>query len=429
MGNCLKKKKLEDPNRDDARPPTGVRISLQQKNSVPIQGRNSEAPMTVQGRNYTSIQKRNPTRKRRPRGKKHGPNTQRDRSLARAIKKEEVLHAYRPTQFSYNVLHAATNKFSNKNLIGRGGFGDVFKGWIHSCAKTPAKPNDGQAIAVKRLRNKQPQGHEAWQNELNFLTKISHQNLVKLIGYCCECEHKILVYEYMPKGSLDAHLSKERDTELTWGRRIKIAVGVARGLDHLHTVPRPIIHRDLKTSNVLLDADFNPKLSDFGLAKYGPHDHETHVSTRVLGTKGYVAPEYIGTGHLTLKSDVYSFGVVLLEILSGSSAVDRFSNGMLENLADHAKPYLSNKLRLPHVIDKRLGSNFSMEEAQELAEIILQCLNSDANSRPTMTEVLSSLEQLEQHRDSSKHNLRGLAAPQKVLPLNFHRDIKENPVS
>lgn len=130
-----------------------------------------------------------------------------------------------------------------------------------------------------------------------------------------------------------------------------------------------------------------------------------------------------------MKSDVYSFGVVLLEILSGSSAVDRFSNGMLENLADHAKPYLSNKLRLPHVIDKRLGSNFSMEEAQELAEIILQCLNSDANSRPTMTEVLSSLEQLEQHRDSSKHNLRGLAAPQKVLPLNFHRDIKENPVS
>ncbi|CBI31996.3 unnamed protein product, partial [Vitis vinifera] len=227
----------------------------------------------------------------------------------------------------------------------------------------------------------------------------------------------------------DARPPTERDTELTWGRRIKIAVGVARGLDHLHTVPRPIIHRDLKTSNVLLDADFNPKLSDFGLAKYGPHDHETHVSTRVLGTKGYVAPEYIGTGHLTLKSDVYSFGVVLLEILSGSSAVDRFSNGMLENLADHAKPYLSNKLRLPHVIDKRLGSNFSMEEAQELAEIILQCLNSDANSRPTMTEVLSSLEQLEQHRDSSKHNLRGLAAPQKVLPLNFHRDIKENPVS
>ena len=148
---------------------------------------------------------------RRPRGKKHGPNTQRDRSLARASKKEEVLHAYRPTQFSYNVLHSATNKFSNKNFIGRGGFGDVFKGWIHSCAKTPAKPNNGQAIAVKRLRNKQPQGHEAWQNELNFLTKISHQNLVKLIGYCCECEHKILVYEYMPKGSLDAHLSKGKN--------------------------------------------------------------------------------------------------------------------------------------------------------------------------------------------------------------------------
>ncbi|RVW82351.1 putative serine/threonine-protein kinase PBL3 [Vitis vinifera] len=370
MGNCLKKKNLEDPNRDDARPPTGL-PSIHQKNSVPIQGRNSEASMTVQGRNYTSIQKRNPMRKRRPRGKKHGPNTQRDRSLARAIKKEEVLHAYRPTQFSYNVLHAATNKFSNKNLIGRGGFGDVFKGWIHSCTMTPAKPNDGQAIAVKRLRNKRPQGYEAWQNELNFLTKISHQNLVKLIGYCCECEHKILVYEYMPKGSLDAHLSKERDTELTWRRRIKIAVGAARGLDHLHTVPRPIIHRDLKTSNVLLDADFNPKLSDFGLAKYGPHDHETHVSTRVLAPKDMsllntleqMPPRSIRSmsrnqlyRHLTLKSDVYSFGVVLLEILSGSSAVDRFSNGMLENLADHAKPYLSNKLRLPHVIDKDLGA-------------------------------------------------------------------------
>ena len=146
---------------------------------------------------------------RRPRGKKHGPTIPRDRPLSRVIiKKEEVVHAYRLMQCSYNVLNAATNKFSKKNLLGRGGFGDVYKGWMHVGTMTPAKPNDGLAIAVKRLRNKQRDGHEQWQNELNILIKISHPNLVKLVGYCFECDHKILVYEYMPNGSLDTHLSQ-----------------------------------------------------------------------------------------------------------------------------------------------------------------------------------------------------------------------------
>lgn len=148
---------------------------------------------------------------RRPRGKKHGPTIPKDRPLSRVIKKEEVLHAYRLLHFKYDVLNAATNKFSKKNFIGRGGFGDVYKGWIQVCTMTPAKPNDGLAIAVKRLRNKHRDGHEQWQNELNFLIKISHPNLVKLIGYSCECEHKILVYEYMPNGSLDTHLSKGKN--------------------------------------------------------------------------------------------------------------------------------------------------------------------------------------------------------------------------
>lgn len=207
---------------------------MQQKISVPpVQGKIPE------GRKYTSVKKKNsrnppastyivsssivkfflllrglselyadfrfPGAESRHGSKRHGPT-------GRVVQKQEVFHAYRLSQFSYDVLHAATNKFSKKNFLGRGGFGDVYKGWIHLCTMTAAKPNNGVAIAVKRLINRERQGHEEWQNEVNFLSKISHQNLVKLIGYCSQYEHRILVYEHMAKGSLDAHLSKGKQT-------------------------------------------------------------------------------------------------------------------------------------------------------------------------------------------------------------------------
>ncbi|KAF5443285.1 hypothetical protein F2P56_035854 [Juglans regia] len=316
-------------------------------------------------------------------------------------KKDRLLHACKLIRFGFSVLKAATKKFSSKNLIGQGGFGDVYIGYISYCSTSAAKPGAGYAVAVKRLRKTGAQGHNEWLNELKFLSRLDHPNIVKLIGYCLEGENRILVYEYVTGGSLEAHLFKEDDAELNWSRRIKIAVGAARGLAYLHTHGRSIIHRDVKSSNVLLEDDFNPKLSDFGLARYGPQDDQSHISSRVLGTRGYFAPEYFAKGHLTLKTDIYSFGVVLLEIFSGCGAIENHSDGMVGDLVEWAKPYLSNK---QCIIDKRLGNNFPREGAQKFVKIILRCLNSDPKGRPTMSEVVADLERLVQYTGSCNQN-------------------------
>ncbi|KAJ9172170.1 hypothetical protein P3X46_015442 [Hevea brasiliensis] len=236
---------------------------------------------------------------------------------------------------------------------------------------------DSEAIEHKATVN----GRSGFLNEMKFLSLLNHPNIVKLIGHCCEGEHRML-----------------NDTELNWKRRINIALGVARGLEYLHTRGKPVIHRDLKASNVLLGKDFNAKLSDFGLAKFGPQDDETHIITRVVGTRGYFAPEYFATGHLTLKTDVFSFGVVLLEILSGCEAIKKHSDGVATDLAQWSKPHLSNKVELHRVVDKKLGS-IPMEEAQDFAEVILRCLGSNPRTRPTMTEVVADLEKLQQRMD------------------------------
>ncbi|PKI36855.1 receptor-like cytoplasmic kinase 176 [Punica granatum] len=309
-------------------------------------------------------------------------------------KKEEMFHAYRLHCFCYSVLKEATHKFSSKNLVGEGGFGDVYKGWINPCTMTATKENNGSIVAVKRLRRTGAQGHKEWLNELRFLSEFNHPNIVKLIGYCCEDQQRILVYEYMLRGSLEELLFGENNQELSWSRRIRIALGAARGLEYLHEHAEPVIHRDIKASNILLDGDFTAKLSDFGLARLGPQDDRSYVSTRVLGTKGYFAPEYIGTGHLTLQTDTYSFGIVLLEIFSGSSAITKYSDGNGVNLAQWARPYLSSKLELHHIMDRRLGMKFPLEKAHNFTKITLRCLHMNPKNRPTMAEVVTDLEQL-----------------------------------
>ncbi|XP_041016227.1 probable serine/threonine-protein kinase PBL18 [Juglans microcarpa x Juglans regia] len=337
--------------------------------------------------------------------------TPRDWSLMKVNRMDRLLHACKLIRFGFSVLKAATKKFSSKNLIGQGGFGDVYIGYISYCSMSAAKPGAGNAVAVKRLRKTGAQGHNEWLNELKFLSRLDHPNIVKLIGYCLEGENRILVYEYVTGGSLEARLFKENDAELNWSRRIKIAVGAARGLAYLHTHGRSIIHRDVKSSNVLLEDDFNPKLSDFGLARYGPQDDQSHISSRVLGTRGYFAPEYFAKGHLTLKTDIYSFGVVLLEIFSGCGAIENHSDGMVGDLVEWAKPYLSNK---QCIIDKRLGNNFPREGAQKFVKIILRCLNSDPKGRPTMSEVVADLERLVQYTGSCNQNkLRTSISPAK----------------
>ncbi|KAJ6719493.1 hypothetical protein OIU79_007204 [Salix purpurea] len=181
------------------------------------------------------------------------------------------------------------------------------KGWVEENGTAPVKPGTGLTVAVKTLNHDGLQGHKEWLAEVNFLGDLVHPNLVKLIGYCIEDDQRLLVYEFMPRGSLENHLFR-RSLPLPWSIRMKIALGAAEGLAFLHEeAERPVIYRDFKTSNILLDADYNAKLSDFGLAKDGPEGDKTHVSTRVMGTYGYAAPEYVMTGHLTSRSDVYSF--------------------------------------------------------------------------------------------------------------------------
>ncbi|XP_010521843.1 PREDICTED: protein kinase APK1A, chloroplastic-like isoform X2 [Tarenaya hassleriana] len=308
----------------------------------------------------------------------------------------EILQSPNLKSFSFSELKTATRNFRPDSVLGEGGFGCVFKGWIDEQTLTATKPGTGTVIAVKRLNQDGWQGHKEWLAEVNYLGQFSHPHLVKLIGYCLEDEHRLLVYEFMPRGSLENHLFRRGSyfQSLSWSLRLKVALGAAKGLAFLHCAETRVIYRDFKTSNILLDSDYIAKLSDFGLAKDGPTGDKSHVSTRVMGTYGYAAPEYLATGHLTTKSDVYSFGVVLLEMLSGRRAVDKNRPAGEHNLVEWAKPYLANKRKMFRVIDSRLQDQYSMEEVYKAATLALRCLSTEVKLRPNMKDVVSQLEQI-----------------------------------
>ncbi|XP_074382920.1 putative serine/threonine-protein kinase PBL10 isoform X4 [Apium graveolens] len=212
----------------------------------------------------------------------------------------EILESPNLKSFTFSELRNSTRNFRPDSVLGEGGFGSVFKGWIDEQSLAASKPGTGIVIAVKRLNQEGLQGHKEWLAEINYLGQLSHPNLVKLIGYCLEDDHRLLVYEFMPKGSMENHLFRRGShfQPLSWGVRMKVALGAARGLAFLHGVDNQVIYRDFKTSNILLDSKFNAKLSDFGLARDGPTGDKSHVSTRVMGTYGYAAPEYLSTGGL-----------------------------------------------------------------------------------------------------------------------------------
>ncbi|KAL6567724.1 putative serine/threonine-protein kinase pbl3 [Orobanche gracilis] len=324
-------------------------------------------------------------------------------SLPTPRSEAEILSSPHVKAFSFNELRNATRNFRPDSLLGEGGFGYVFKGWIDEHTLTAAKPGSGLVIAVKKLKPEGFQGHKEWLTEVNYLGQLHHPNLVKLIGYCSEGENRLLAYEFLPKGSLENHLFRRGPQPLTWATRIKVAVGAARGLSFLHDAEEQVIYRDFKASNILLDGEFNAKLSDFGLAKAGPTGDRTHVSTQVIGTHGYAAPEYVATGRLTTKSDVYSFGVVLLELLSGRRAVDKTKTGVEQNLVDWAKPYMSDKRKLFRIMDIKLEGQYPQKAAFTAATIALQCLSHEAKVRPRMAEVLATLEQFQASKSTTKN--------------------------
>ncbi|XP_072997518.1 probable serine/threonine-protein kinase PBL8 isoform X2 [Typha latifolia] len=360
--------------------------------------------------------------------------------------------------FTLFELETITKSFRPDYVLGEGGFGTVYKGYIDENVRVGLK---SLPVAVKVLNKDGHQGHREWLTEVNFLGQLRHPNLVKLIGYCCEDDHRLLVYEFMYRGSLENHLFRsvmsfiyttvlhmttdllrenyiaepdfscfifsETAAPLSWATRMSIALGAAKGLAFLHNAERPVIYRDFKTSNILLDSDFTAKLSDFGLAKAGPQGDETHVSTRVMGTYGYAAPEYVMTGHLTARSDVYSFGVVLLELLTGRRSVDKTRPSKEQSLVDWARPKLNDKRKLLQIIDPRLEDQYSVRAAQKACSLAFYCLSQNPKARPLMSDVVETLEPL-QGSGGSEGSV--LTLPTGGLPdYRMHRRLTGNGVN
>ncbi|KAJ7957974.1 Protein kinase [Quillaja saponaria] len=307
-------------------------------------------------------------------------------------------------KFTPDELKSATWNFKPEMMVGEGGFGMVFKGWVEENTYKPSKTiGVGMPIAVKKSDPHSHQGFPQWETEVKFLGKFTHPNLVKLLGHCCDETHFFLVYEYVQRGSLDNYLFGNCKEPLSWNTRLKIAIGAARGLAFLHTSENSVIYRDFKSSNVLLDRAYNPKLSDFGLARSGPSSSKSHVTTQKIGTYGYAAPEYVATGHLYVKSDVYGFGVVLLEILTGLIVFDTNRPMGEHNLVNWAKPFLTKKRKLLRkIMDPRLGERYPITGALEAAKLIYNCLESEQKNRPSMPEVLETLEKINAMRDKNQ---------------------------
>ncbi|GFP79186.1 serine/threonine-protein kinase at3g07070 [Phtheirospermum japonicum] len=286
---------------------------------------------------------------------------------------------------TFDELSAATQNFNPENSIGEGGFGKVYKGHLAS------KNID---VAVKQLDRNGFQGNREFLVEVLMLSLLHHPNLVSLVGYCAEGDQRILVYEYMASGSLEDHLlnlGPDRKP-LDWDTRMRIAEGAAKGLEYLHeTANPPVVYRDFKASNILLDADFYPKLSDFGLAKLCPTG-KNYVSTRVMGTYGYCAPEYAATGQLTTKSDVYSFGVVFLEMITGRRVIDTSKPSEEQNLIEWAQPLFKDKKKFHLMADPLLEGSYPEKGLYQALAIAAMCLQEEATTRPLIADVVTALQ-------------------------------------
>ncbi|XP_048447020.1 cysteine-rich receptor-like protein kinase 10 [Pyrus x bretschneideri] len=285
-------------------------------------------------------------------------------------------------QFHFATIQAATSNFSDDHKLGEGGFGQVYKGTL----------SNGQEVAVKRLSRNSGQGIEEFKNEMVLVAKLQHRNLVRLLGFCLEGEEKILVYEYVPNKSLDCFLfDPEKQGQLDWSRRYKIILGIARGIMYLHEDSQlRIIHRDLKASNILLDGEMHPKISDFGMARIFGVDQTQASTNRIVGTYGYMSPEYAMHGHFSVKSDLYSFGVLVLEIISGKKNSSFFQTDAAEDLMSHAWKLWRDGAPL-ELLDPCLRNSYSRTEVIRCIHIGLLCVQEDPADRPTMQSVVLML--------------------------------------
>ncbi|KAI3443635.1 hypothetical protein Pfo_000300 [Paulownia fortunei] len=297
--------------------------------------------------------------------------------------------------FSLSDVEKATDYFNETRILGEGGFGRVYSGVLE----------DGTKVAMKILKRYDQQGGREFMAEVEMLSRLHHRNLVKLIGICAEDRTRCLVYELIPNGSLESHLHgiDKETAPLDWSARLKVALGAARALAYLHEDSSPpVIHRDFKASNILLEDDFTPKVSDFGLARTALDEENKHISTRVMGTFGYVAPEYAMTGHLLVKSDVYSYGVVLLELLTGRKPVDMSQPPGQENLVSWARPLLTSREGLESIVDTSLGPDFPFDSIVKVAAITSMCVQPEVSHRPFMGEVVQALKLVYNECDEMK---------------------------
>lgn len=310
--------------------------------------------------------------------------------------------------FTYNELREATNDFHRLLKIGEGGFGSVYKGTV----KPPNGKGNPIVVAIKKLNRYGMQGHKEFLAEVQFLGVVDHPKLVKLLGYCAvdgeRGIQRLLVYEYMKNKSLEDHLFGKNTPPLPWITRLKIMSDAAEGLEYLHEgIEVQVIFRDFKSSNVLLDANMNAKLSDFGMAREGPTGDNTHVSTAPVGTYGYAAPEYVDTGHLKQKSDIYSFGVVLYEILTGRRAIERSRPPSEQKLLEWVKRFPADSRMFNMIMDLRLRHQYPLNAARKIAKLADRCLIKEAEERPNMSEIIEVLKEaiLESEGSSSGVNI------------------------
>ncbi|KAE8717120.1 Serine/threonine-protein kinase CDG1 [Hibiscus syriacus] len=275
---------------------------------------------------------------------------------------DEPNEGNRAYTFNYQQLASATRNFSKESLIGQGGFGAVYKGKLEST---------GQVVAVKQLDKTGLQGEKEFLVEVLMLSLLRHRNLISLIGYCAEGDQRLLVYEYMQQGSLEDHLHylKPEKKALGWNTRMTIVAGEG----------------------------FNPKLSDFGLAKFGPSGDKSYVSTRIMGTHGYCAPEYLTSGKLTMKSEIFSFGVVLLELITGRKALDDSRAREERLLVDWARPMLRDGTNISNLADPLLRGHFSKSTMKKAVEVASLCIQENANCRPSISEIVLALDYLTSH--------------------------------